>query len=195
MAPTTISTAKNKHLTAVTKSETYHYEIKLIQADKQIPVNSSQLKAYPDDWNIASLSGTEYKNSTEAAKQMKNYQQVKQTNLDLGNGIKALQEGAAGHDYITWNEGRWYIRIDSPNDTSYSNSGAHGVKIAKSIVSYLHDHMLPPPHEHGVITIDNWKKHHSATVRYQDHAEIYTVTGHQEPLTPIEIAAALKPVS
>lgn len=193
LVPSNVPTAKNTYLTATTKSSKDHYQITFLQSDNPVPVNDPSLKSHPDDWVIATLSGTVYKNRTEADQQFQLYQKITQKNLDLGNGIKAFSEGAAGHAYIGWNEGRWFISVDSPSDPTYSNTGDQGKKIAMSVAAYLHDHMLPPPHQHGIIMIDNWKKHHGVTIRYQNDSAVYTITGHQDPLTPIKIAAALKP--
>ncbi|MCC5800881.1 hypothetical protein [Rossellomorea vietnamensis] len=130
----------------------------------------------------------DYDSSEEAAAQIKGYEKVDQTNIDLGHGIKGLQEGAAGHEYLYWNEGRWLIKVDFPTDPQYKIDGYEGAEdLAKKVVDYLEKNYLPAPDDKGVITIDGFKKHPETVVKWQEGKTVYTVTSKEkEPFDALE---------
>lgn len=60
--------------------------------------------------------------------------------VDLGHGIKGMSEGAAGSQYLTWQEGRWTLQIRSVSEDEMNNPG-----IAKKWWStWSHIHCLSP---------------------------------------------------
>ena len=93
-----------------------------------------------------------------------------------------------GHSYILWNEGRWSIKLDSPNDPTYQNKiYPDGLKLAQKIVAYLNDHTLPAPQKIGVITIHNWLQGPETTIEWQYHEMKYQVTS-TDSIKAIEVA-------
>ncbi|TMU85888.1 hypothetical protein FGG79_11890 [Bacillus sp. BHET2] len=132
----------------------------------------------------------EYDSREDAAAAINGYMKVEQTNIDLGHGIKGMQEGAAGHEYISWNEGNWLIRIDFPNDPQYRIEGYEGGdELAKKVVDYLEDHYLPAPQDKGVITINGFKEHPETVVKWQKDKTVYTITSKEkEPFDALETA-------
>ncbi|MGX1263172.1 hypothetical protein RKD55_000976 [Rossellomorea marisflavi] len=128
------------------------------------------------DENQLNVEEEEYETAEKAAVSIKDYSKVEQTNTDLGHGLKALQEGAAGHEYVSWNEGNWLIRVDFPTDGQYAIDGYDGgLDMAKKVVAYLEDHALPAPHDRGVITINGFKEHPGTEVVWQDGKIVYTI--------------------
>ncbi len=128
------------------------------------------------DENQLNVEEEEYETVEKAAVSIKDYSKVEQTNTDLGHGLKALQEGAAGHEYVSWNEGNWLIRVDFPTDGQYAIDGYDGgLDMAKKVVAYLEDHALPAPHDRGVITINGFKEHPGTEVMWQDGKIVYTI--------------------
>ncbi|XXM72534.1 hypothetical protein ACQ0QQ_01145 [Lysinibacillus sphaericus] len=122
-----------------------------------------------------------YSTEEEAAGSLKDYTKIKQTNIDLGHGIKGFQEGAAGHEYLSWNEGRWLIRINYPTDSRYAVDGYDGGSdLAREVVDYLEDHYLPAPNKIGMIEINGFKDHPETVVKWQDGKKIYTITSNNE---------------
>jgi hypothetical protein len=130
----------------------------------------------------------DYDSSEEAAAQIEGYEKVDQTNIDLGHGIKGLQEGAAGHEYLYWNEGRWLIKVDFPTDPQYKIDGYEGAEdMAKKVVDYLEKNYLPAPDDKGVITINGFKEHPETVVKWQEGKTVYTVTSKEkEPFDALE---------
>ncbi|WEG11042.1 hypothetical protein PU629_12735 [Pullulanibacillus sp. KACC 23026] len=192
MLPTDVPVAKGHYLTAATHSETWYYKAQLFETNKPASINSKEASA---GTAIATVEGTEYKSSAEAQKQITGYTEVQATEgqmVDLGNGIQALSEGAAGHAFLYWNEGRWCIRVDSPTDPAYQNKAyPDSKKLAENVVAYLHDNALPAPQMIGVVTITNWNQSTLTTVQWQYHQMVYQVSS-RNPLTALQIAVAMK---
>jgi hypothetical protein len=131
-----------------------------------------------------------YASEEEAAGVFEGYTKNVQTNIDLGHGIKGFQEGAAGHEYLSWNEGRWLIRINFPTDTRYAIDGYEGASdLAREVVDYLENHYLPAPDEIGMIEINGFKDHPETVVKWQDGKTIYTITSvNDEPFEALNTA-------
>lgn len=132
----------------------------------------------------------DYDSPEQAAAQIKGYEKVEQTNIDLGHGIKGLQEGAAGHEYLYWNEGRWLIKVDFPTDPQYKIDGYEGAEdMAKKVVDYLEKNYLPAPDDKGVITINGFKEHPETVVKWQKGKTVYTITSKEkEPFDALDTA-------
>lgn len=188
MMPKNVPLDEGKYLTATTTSQTWYYQVNLYETDTPVNINSQEASK---GTLIATIEGTEYKDSASAEKAINGYVQAdtSQNSVDLGHGIKGTMEGAAGHSYILWNEGRWSIKLDSPNDPTYQNKTyPDGLKLAQKIVAYLNDLSLPAPHKNGVITIHNWQQEPETTIEWQHHKMTYQVTS-QDPIKAIEVAA------
>jgi hypothetical protein len=132
----------------------------------------------------------QYDSAEEAAAAIEGYRKVEQTNIDLGHGIQGFQEGAAGHEYISWNEGRWLIELDFPTDPQYIIDGYEGgSEMAKKVVEYLESHYLPAPHDIGMITINGYKEHPETVIKWQEGKTVYTITSKkEEPFDALETA-------
>ena len=189
MLPVNVSVNKGKYLTAITTSQTWYYKINFYESSKPTDINSP---AASKGNMIAVVEGTEYKNTASAKSAVSGYSQVDPSKypdmkVDLGHNIKALGEGGLGHGYLTWNEGRWCIRVDSPNDKSYINKNyPDSKKLAESVVEYLNKYMLPAPQK-----IDNWNNLHGTTIRWQYNQMVYQVWS-QDPMTALKVAVAMK---
>lgn len=192
MLPTSVPIAKDKYLTATTHSETWYYNTHLYETNKPTNINT---QAASSGTPIATVESTEYKSSTEALNHISGYIKVNTSNgqtVNLGNGITAVSEGAAGHAYLMWNEGRWSIKMNSPTDPRYKNKTyPDSKKLAENIVAYLHDHALPAPQKIGVVTINNWNNSTLTTVQWQYHEMIYQVSSHN-PFTALKTAVAMR---
>lgn len=132
----------------------------------------------------------EYASEEEAIAAIEDYQVVEQTNTDLGYGIEALSEGATGHQYISWNEGNWLIKIDFPLDPQYAvEEYEDGQSMAETVVEYLEDHILPPPSERGVIQITAFKDHPETNIRWQEGSTVYEINQDtNDPIDTLQIA-------
>lgn len=192
MLPTEIPASEEMYLSAKVQSEKWYYSVEFVETAEPTKINDP---AVSEGRTLATIEGTEYSNASSAKQQINGYIKVdppKEMSLDLGKGITAQQEGAAGHSYISWNEGRWTITVDSPLDSAYQNKSYPDDKeLSEKIVAYLHDHALPAPQEIGVITIHNWNKWPKTTVEWQHHEMIYKVTS-RDPLLAIKTAVTMK---
>ncbi|TYS15004.1 hypothetical protein FZC78_17065 [Rossellomorea vietnamensis] len=122
------------------------------------------------------IQQTDYETVNKAAKAFDNYREVKQTNTDLGYSIQALVEGAAGHQYISWNEGRWLIQMDFPTDPQYAyDPYPEGVDFAKEVVEYLETHYLPAPEDRGMISINGFAEHPQTDIQWQKGKTVYEI--------------------
>ncbi len=126
-----------------------------------------------------------YSSEEEAVNAIEDYYQIEQTNLDLGHGIKGFIEGAAGHHYISWNEGKWLIEINFPTDPVYAiNNYENAESLAKAIVTYLEDHFLPPPDQRGKIQINGFREHPETIIQWQKENKVYVIN--QKTANPLE---------
>ena len=193
MLPTSVPTKSGYYLTATTASQSQDYKVNLYETAQPAEINS---QAASKGTLIAAVEGTEYKDAVNAKDNISGYEQVDTSNygelLDLGHKIKAVGDAGLGHQYLIWNEGRWCLRVDSPTDPTYKNKEyPDREQLAKNVVAYLEDHMLPAPREIGVITINIWSQSYGTTVQWQDNQTVYQVSS-QDPMTALKVAVAMK---
>lgn len=192
MLPTNVPVTVGKYLTAMTHSENWYYRIQFYETNQPTVVNS---KAASNGTPIVTIEGTMYKDEASARDAVSGYMKVdppKDQMVDLGYGIIGMMEGATGHAYISWNEGRWCIKIDSPSDLAYRNKKyPDHMKLAKDIVTYLEKYALPAPQKYGVITIRNWDKSPETIVQWQDHKTVYQITS-EDPMKALEVAVNMQ---
>lgn len=137
------------------------------------------------DQDTSPVKEENYSTEEEAVNAIEGYREIEQTNVDLGSGIKGFVEGAAGHQYISWNEGNWLVEIDFPSDPQYAvDTYEDGELMAKSIVNYLEDHMLPPPDQRGTIEIRGFSDNPKTLIRWQQGTSVYEID--QKTSEPIE---------
>ena len=133
---------------------------------------------------------TEYSSEEEAIEAIEDYQELEDTNVDLGHGIEGFIEGAAGHQYVTWNEGKWYFEIDFPSDPQYAiEDYEDGEELARAIVDYLEDNMLPPPDERGLVKIRAFADEPETLIQWQEGTTVYEINGEtSDPIDTLQIA-------
>lgn len=109
--------------------------------------------------------------------------------VDLGHGIKGISEGAAGSQYLTWQEGRWTLEIRSVSEDEMNNPG-----IAKKMVEYLESHTLPVPKDKGYIKVEypNGGKSVHVTISWQDGNQIHQLKTDQVPLEALGMVVSVK---
>lgn len=156
------------------------------ETEKERADQESQLT----DNNYDYIKKVQYSTEEEAINSIDEYREVKQTNLDLGYGIEAFTEGAAGHFYTSWNEGDWLIEINFPSDPQYAiDNYENGEELAKDVVTYLEDHYLPAPDDRGIIKINAFKEHPEVTIKWQLEDSVYEINeANDEPLNILQYA-------
>lgn len=193
MLPTSAPTKSGYFLTATTTSQAQDYKVNLYETTQPAEVNS---QAASKGALIATVEGTEYKDAVSAKDNISGYEQADTSNygelLNLGHNIKAVGDAGLGHQYLIWNEGRWCLRVDSPTDPAYKNKEyPDREQLAKNVVAYLEDHMLPVPQEIGVITINIWNQSYGTTIRWQHNQTVYQVSS-KDPITALKVAVTMK---
>lgn len=143
----------------------------------------------PED-NSNDVTEQIFDSEEEAINAIENYREVDQTNTDLGYGIMGFIEGAAGHQYVSWNEGNWLIEIDFPSDPQYAvDTYENGEAMAKAIVEYLESNTLPPPSQRGVISIRGFSEHPETLIRWQQGETVYEIDQKvADPIDALQIA-------
>ncbi|MDT0122603.1 hypothetical protein Q9R46_08125 [Paenibacillus sp. RRE4] len=113
----------------------------------------------------------------------------KDMSVDLGHGIKGMVEGAAGSQYLTWQEGRWTLQIRSVSEDQMNNPG-----IAKKMVEYLESHMLPAPKDKGFVDVQyaSGGKSVRVTISWQDGKQIHQLKTDQVPLDALGMVVSVK---
>ncbi len=193
MLPTDVPVDNGDYLTATTVSEKWNYKVNFYQNIQPEDIDSATAAKGK---LVATVEGTEYKNAASAKEAINGYSQVDTSkypdmDVDLGHNIKALADAGMGHGYLTWNEGRWCIRLDSPNDSAYKNEEyPDSKKLAEKIVEYLNNYMLPAPEKIGVISVNNWNNLNGTTIKWQYNQMVYTVWS-QDPMTALKTAVAM----
>ena len=191
MLPTIVPVTQGKFLTGTTHSETWYYKVSLFETAHPAIINTRS--AYSGAL-IATVEGTEYKDEASAKASINGYTKVDPTqgfSIDLGHGIKAVENAGMGHSYLMWNEGRWSLNIDSPNDTTYKNKKyPDSKKLAQDVVAFLDQNGLPAPQSMGVIMINNWNKSYGTTITWQNHQMTYQVTS-SDPFAALKVAVAM----
>ena len=193
MLPTSVPAEKGRYLTAATTSQVQDYKVNLYETAQPAAINS---EAASKGTLIATVGGTEYQDAAGAKDGVSEYEKVDLSTtdqiLDLGHNIKAAEDAGLGHQQLIWNEGRWCLRMDSPTDPAYKNKEyPDREQLAKNVVAYLEDHMLPAPQEVGIISINIWDHSYGTTVRWQQKQTVYQVSS-PDPMTALKVAVAMK---
>lgn len=154
--------------------------------------------------NDQSLTASDSKIPVLASYEVKTYKDPKQPEIfpetdlkdipadmavDLGHGIKGMSEGAAGSQYLTWQEGRWTLEIRSVSEDEMNNPG-----IAKKMVEYLELHTLPVPKDKGYIKVEYPSGGQSVhvTISWQDGNQIHQLKTDQVPLEALGMVVSVK---
>lgn len=192
MLPTSVPVESGRYLTATTVSKATDYKVNFYETEQPAEINS---EAASKGTLLATAEGTEYKDAASAKENIIGYVQADTSNgesLDLGHNIEAAEDAGAGHAYLIWNEGRWCIKLDSPNDPTYKNKKyPDSEQLAKNVVAYLDEHMLPAPQRIGVISIFNWNTSQQTTVQWQNNQTVYQISS-PDPMTALKVAVAMK---
>ncbi|WP_067624159.1 LppP/LprE family lipoprotein [Alicyclobacillus acidiphilus] len=135
---------------------------------------------------------TSYANSSQAANEISAIQtgnsyltfQTNNPAVNLGLGISAKQDGGLDHYGLQWHEGNWTL------ETLWFGVNQGGQQMAKNIVAYLHTHMLPAPHDHGVIVVNSTDPNSSAIdpttiIAWQEGNQVYQLKQSGNPVSAL----------
>jgi len=152
---------------------------------KDLNDKSSTTESRSPNQETSLVKEESYSSEKEAVNAIENYYEIEQSNMDFGHGIKGFAEGAAGHHYISWKEGKWLIEINFPTDPEYAIDNYESAEsMAKSIVNYLEENFLPPPDQRGKIQINGFREHPETMIRWQQGNKVYEID--QKTANPLE---------
>lgn len=154
--------------------------------------------AYTDEQgnDLAAVSGTIYTDADTALAEMEakmngavSVTPNEETAVELGYDVTGYGEGAAGNQYFSWEEGNWDFTIHSLTMDEMDAPG-----IAKKIVAYLEENMLPAPSEKGLILIDYPQGGDTVSVdiMWQKENRVYELSTSQVPLEALEMVVSMK---
>ncbi|MCL6444143.1 MAG: hypothetical protein K6T83_11920 [Alicyclobacillus sp.] len=150
-------------------------------------------------WNLTSQSSgvittQSYASASDAATQIAAIQRANSyltfgshtQSVNLGLGITAKTDAGLDHQGFQWHEGNWTVEV-----LWYTaNSGAK--QVAENIVAYLHTHMLPPPHDRGVIIVNSTDPKSTTfkprtIIAWQEEATVYQLARSGDPISALQV--------
>ncbi len=150
--PTEFEIADGHYLTAsIEKNEDAAFNVVFYETEEVVPVDDDSLAPTGETPILAIVNAESYADPLSqediffAAPDLDSI--PADMSVDLGNGIQGMQEGAAGTQYLTWQEGRWVLQIQSLSEDEMDQPG-----IAQKMVDYLENHSLPAPDDAGRIS-------------------------------------------
>ncbi|MDT2986168.1 hypothetical protein ACQUEP_04720 [Enterococcus casseliflavus] len=180
--PKDVPLASGKVLNAATAGSQSDASILYYGLDQQLSLND---KALNEETPLAAFQSKEYQSADEAAAAVNVTADDGGQAVDLGYGITGHMQGAAGSSYLSWQEGNWSLTVRAVNQEEQDP-----VPVAKEVVAYLEDAMLPAP-EVGQITIDMGKNDHTATTVVWQQEKILRTVQHQEARSALEMAVSM----
>ncbi|MEI5993334.1 hypothetical protein [Candidatus Enterococcus mansonii] len=121
---------------------------------------------------IASFEKKTYSSNEAAANAVGQIIDNGGSKIDLGYGITGYQQGAAGSSYLSWQEGNWSLVVRASNI-----EGEKAEPLAKEVVAYLEQAMLPAPKNVGQITLTTTpsNSYQNNSVLWQKGSAVYTI--------------------
>ncbi|MBP1082088.1 MULTISPECIES: hypothetical protein [Bacillus] len=186
VAPTDIPKDDNTYYSAAIDNKSAGYSVIIFQTDKPLQINDAELNDLGEENQLVTLTGTKY-DSAQSAQEETGYQEVQQENIDLGHGIKGLQEGAAGSKYLSWNEGRWFLNLRANTDNAINLEDD-----AKDMVEFLETNTLPIPNKYGQISVDYENEGHNAAI-WQNGQDVYeAVPNTSDPVEALKMITSVE---
>ncbi|WP_026695530.1 hypothetical protein [Peribacillus kribbensis] len=192
--PSSFPLEKSRQLSAsIEENEDQSYKVVFFETKGSVPINDDSLTP---DGNVpiaATVSAKTYQDAKSAAETFSdmNLDSIPEDmQVDLGHGIKGMEEGGAGHHHLSWQEGKWILHIDTISEDQMDNAG-----IAKVMVNYLEDDMLPAPKDHGRVEAvykPGGKSVHNV-LSWQEGPVIYRIETDKVPLDALKMAVSVNP--
>ncbi|MEJ8307100.1 hypothetical protein [Saccharibacillus sacchari] len=150
--PTEFEIADGHYLTAsIEKNEEAAFNVVFYETEQVVPVDDDSLAPTGETPILAIVNAESYADPLSQEDIFFTAPDLDSIpadmSVDLGNGIQGMQEGAAGTQYLTWQEGRWVLQIQSLSEDQMDQAG-----IAQKMVDYLESHSLPAPDDAGRIS-------------------------------------------
>lgn len=182
--PKEITLPEGKHLTAVTSSDASSYQVIYYQHDEPIPINNKLL--FSDDNPaevVARIHVKKYETQKEAddAVAYEKFDENMGESIKLSEGLTGYQDAGAGSVWISWNVGRWALTTQA-----HADDNERGVALAKEVIAYLDEYLLPAPRQNGYAHLD--AAHEDNRIIWEKETTVYTIDQVSDPLKALEIA-------
>ena len=179
-------------LSAAIHSENDMYRVIFFESKKAIPVNDKELNNNSSAKPIAVVEAKQYETAQEAESKI-GYISPEDINtgneIDLGHSITGFEEGGAGHKWLNWHEGRWYLQIQASNIEGNNDY----VPLAKRMVDYLESNTLPVPDKYGSVKVNvDDQKAEDNRISWQEGTIVYSVSEVADPIKMLEIVTHLE---
>lgn len=182
-----LTSQSGQYLSAATTSTHNQQDFRILYyaEDHVVAVNAPEVNGLTP---IASFEKATY-GSNEEAKQAvgKTSGNDGAKTVDLGYGITGYMQGAAGSNFLSWEEGNWTIVVQAS-----TVEGEEPVALAKSVVDYLETAALPAPNTAGQIdlgvSVGDYQRNE---VKWQKENVVYKVT-HSDPIQAVKMAVSTK---
>lgn len=179
-------------LSAAIHSENDMYRVIFFESKKAIPVNDKELNNNSSAKPIAVVEAKQYETAQEAESKI-GYISPEDINtgneIDLGHSITGFEEGGAGHKWLNWHEGRWYLQIQASNIEGNNDY----VPLAKRMVDYLESNTLPAPDKYGSVKVNvDDQKAEDNRISWQEGTIVYSVSEVADPIKMLEIVTHLE---
>lgn len=170
--PEDIETLMGNEISAVTQSDSNSYTVEFYATENPVPVNDPSLQERSDAFAVFTAASFENAEQAEAEINHQEYTGNDQSKIDLGYGIIGIREGAAGSQYIGWNEGRWDLSVRGTTEQGDSLTDD-----AKTVVEFLEDHFLPAPQSIGAAQFDATEGgKREQVIAWQEDTIVYKLT-------------------
>lgn len=182
--PTEITLPEGKHLTAVTSSNATSYEVIYYQHDEPIPINNKLLFSEDNPAEVVARIGVKRYDTQKEADHAVAYEAFDESmgdSIRLSEGLTGYQEADDESVWTHWNVGRWALTIHASSDNS-----EHGLSLAKEVIAYLDEYMLPAPRQHGYAHLD--ANHENSRIVWETETTVYTIDQINDPLQALKIA-------
>lgn len=159
---------ESRHIGAAVTEEVNQVNIQFYKTEELMMLNDPALASSQK----AVLLTIQRFHSTEAANEQigfQNFEEAGGGQIDLGHNIIGYQDAGAGSLFTSWNEGRWAIAVRTTTDAP-----KEGEQLARQTVSFLEEHTLPIPHEHGSLHLDVYEQ--GSLVKWQKEELVYGLT-------------------
>ena len=162
------SDEESGHIGAMVMEETDSVEIQFYETEEPKLLNDPDLAGAS---KTALLTIQRFPSIKAANEQIafEQFDKIGGTQVDLGHGIIGYQDAGAGSLFTSWNEGRWAMVARTTTDTP-----KEGEQLARQTVSYLEEHTLPIPHEHGSLHVDINEQ--GSIIKWQKEELVYGLT-------------------
>ncbi|PQD93988.1 hypothetical protein CYL18_16570 [Pradoshia eiseniae] len=179
-------------LSAAIHSENDMYRVIFFESKKTIPVNDEELNNISSAKPIAVIEAKQYETAQEAESKIGyiSPEDIQTGNeIDLGHSITGFEEGGAGHKWLNWHEGRWYLQIQANNIEGNNDY----VPLAKRMVDYLESNTLPAPDKYGSVKVNvDDQKAEDNRISWQEGTIVYSVSEVADPIKMLEIVTHLE---